>query len=492
MLVDYHFHPNLSKYDYFAKRKCREIWRQFAHHGMNVVVVTEHIFKNPPRAYRLLCDMRPPDATTVIFPGIEALTNEGIDLIVFAQNETIFTHRTLMVPKQLSLLDMIRYIKAQPDLVGSLAHPALLGHSGSERQIGKARTIAAIRELGRVEMANACFKGSKLLFDVLQLDHLFKRARAMMERTAYLPKEYYDFPEVKFYTGGSDAHVVVEIGSGLHVADAPLNDRAALFKAISHNSSATFLETKVQLRPYLALYKLYSVSKEALVKAFRLYEGRLYQNDDAFTNYYSEAEKEAVLELRRRRDSVLKPLLNFMTYFMVSPTILNIISFGFIIMSVIQVTQGERGDAIVYFIVYILMNSLTGPLARYQKIESEAGAITKIILYQFALIAAVFTAMGLDWVDDWLGAIYLVLYITMLWLTITLNKIGAPIRFVIRSKNIILTAMLLYVLTTINWLTPLFGVFSIYMAVMNTWMLIRVLRSVSRRDGISKKSNLQW
>ncbi|EKD79041.1 MAG: hypothetical protein ACD_41C00186G0002 [uncultured bacterium] len=396
-----------------------------------------------------------------------------------------------MVPKQLSLLDMIRYVKAQPNLVASLAHPALLGHSGSERQIGKTRTVAAIRELGRVEIANTCFKGSKLLLDVLQLDHVLKSTRAMMQRTAYLPKDYYDFPDVEFYTGGSDAHVVVEIGSGVHVPDVSLTDRSAVFAAISQNRSATFLETKVHLRPYLALYKLYSVAKEALIKAFRLYEGRLYQNDDAFTNYYSEAEKEAVLELRRRRDSLLKPFLNFLTYFMVSPTILNIISFGFIIVSVIQVARDERIDAMVYFILYLLANSLTGPLARYQKIESEAGAITNIILYQFALIAAVFTAMGLDWVDDWLGALYLVLYITMLWLIITLNKIGAPIHFIIRSKNLILTGMLLYVLTNNNWLTPLFGVFAVYMTVMNVWMLIRVLRSVAKRDETSKKSSQQ-
>lgn len=491
MLVDYHFHPNLSKHDYFAKRKCREIWRQFARHGMNVVIVTEHVFKNPMRAYRLLLAARPADASTIIFPGIEALTSEGIDVIVFAETESLFTHRALMVPKQLSLMEMIRYVTTHSELVGSLAHPALLGHSGSERQIGKVRTIAAIRALGRVEVANACFKGSKLLLDVLQLDHVLKSTRAMMQRTSQLPQDYYDFPEVEFFTGGSDAHVVVEIGSGLHVPDVPPDDRAAVFTAVSQNRSSTFLETKVQLRPYLALYKMYSVAKEALIKAFRLYEGRLYQNDDAFTNYYSEAEKEAVLELRRRRDSVLKPILNFLTYFAIRPTLLNIISFGFIILSVVQISSDERIDAIILFTFYLLLNGLTGPLARYQKIESEAGAITKIVLYQFALIAAVFTAMGLDWVNDWLGAVYLLLYTTMLWLTITLNKMGAPIRFVIRSKNIVLTGMLIYVLTNLNWLTPLFVVFAGYMAVMNAWMLIRVLRAASKRGATSRKNTPQ-
>lgn len=485
MLVDYHFHPNLSKYDFFAQRKCVKIWREFKRQGVDVVVATEHVFKNPPRAYQLLQAARPVDATTVLFPGIEALTSEGIDIIVFAQDDQLYQHQKLMVPRQLSELEMVQYIKQQTNLVGSIAHPVLWAHSGSEQRVGKNTTITAIRTLGGVEISNSCLKGFVVVMRKLKLEHILKKQRQQCAEVAALPLEYYDFPEVTLYTGGSDAHALDEIGSGLQVADALLSDRAAVFQAIRTNISKQFITRRFGVHPYFAFYKLYTVVRESLIKAFRLYEGKLYQNDDAFTNYYSEAEKEAVLEIRRQRAIVLKPLLNFLTYFRVSPTVLNVISFVCIIFSVLQVNQGEPWDALLYFMLYLFTNSLTGPLARYQNVESEAGAITKIILYQVALIVAVLAAMTLEWVGNWIGTIYLLLYTTMLWLTITLNKVGAPIRLVIRSKNIVLAAILLKMIADLNWIELVLWIFSAYMLVMNVLMIGRLLLTVQDAEKTS-------
>lgn len=478
MLVDYHFHPNLSKYDYFAKRKCAKIWREFARHTVAVVVATEHVFKNPPRAYQLLQAARPHDATTVLFPGIEALTSEGIDVIAFAENDQLYQHQKLMVPRQLSQLEMVQYIKQHPNLVGSIAHPVLWAHSGSEQRVGKNATITAIRTLGGVEIANSCLKGFVAAMRLFKLEGILKKQREQCAQVMALPTAYYDFPEVTLYTGGSDAHALDEIGSGMEVPAVPLTDRAVVFQAIRTNQSKQFTTRRFGVHPYFAFYKFYTVIREALIKAFRLYEGKIYQNDDAFTNYYSEAEKEAVLEIRRQRAIFLKPVLNFLTYFRISPTILNITSVACIIFSVLQVNVGDPWDAIAYFILYLLTNTLAGPLARYQNLESEVGAITKIIIYQVALITAVLAAMGLEWTGNWIGTIYLLLYTTMLWLTITLNKVGAPIRLVIRSKNIVLAAILLKMITDLNWIEPVLWVFSAYMLVMNLLMIGRLLLTV--------------
>ncbi|MFA6475407.1 MAG: hypothetical protein WCV88_04390 [Patescibacteria group bacterium] len=481
MLVDYHFHPNLSKYNFLAKRKCLSIWQEFTNQHMDVVVVTEHVFKNPPRAYELLLAARPPDAATVIFPGIEALTSEGIDLIVFAQDERIYRHQKLMVPKQLSLLEMIQYIKQQPDLVASVAHPALFGHSGSERQVGKSITIKAIRLLGGAEIANACFKGSLAFMKLAHMSTFFGTAAAQMAKVHTLPEEYYQYPEVTLYTGGSDAHVTSQIGSGLEVAPAPLTDRLAVWKNISTNTATSFVTQPHRHHPWLAFYHVYTISREALIKALRLYEGRIYQNDDLFTNYYSESEKETVLELNSWRYHWLKPILNFLTYFEVTPHLLNIISVIFIVFSGFWIFIKEPWG-VACFLAYLLCNGLTTPLARYQNVETEAGAIIKIILHQFALIVVMFSAMALDWINNWVGALYLVLYIVMIWLIVTLNKIGQPIRFVVRSKDIVLTAIIIEITTNINWLYPVVAGFTIYMALLNGWMLLRLLAEISKRS----------
>jgi predicted metal-dependent phosphoesterase TrpH len=490
MIVDYHFHPNLSKYDWLAKRRCLKIWREFARQQVDVIVVTEHVFKNPPRAYRLLLETRPTDSRTVLFPGVEALTSEGIDMIVFAESDVIYEHQKLMVPKQLSELDMVAYIRQHPELTGSIAHPAMFAHAGSERRVGKTQTITAIRQLGGAEIANSCFKGFVVVMRKFRLENILRKKRKQIARVIQLPDEYYKYPEVVLYTGGSDAHSLDEIGSGIQMPNVPLTDRPAVYRAIRTNQSTEFVTRAFGIHPYFAFIKLASVIQESLIKAFRLYEGKLYQNDDAFTNYYGEAEKEAVLAWRQRWPLVLKPVLNFLTYFSVSPTLLNILSFLLIIASVVQVTEGEPIDAVIYFGLYVLASGLTGPLERYQHKESEAGAITHIVLYQFALIAGMLAAMALNWVDNWLGAVYLLLYTTMLWLMITLNKLGRPLHLVIRSKNIMLGAILLKITLGINWLTPLVAAFSIYMAFIDVVMLVRLLQLVEVNERTSKRNTL--
>lgn len=488
MLVDYHFHPNLSKHDGRARRKCRQIWERFAQAQLDVVMVTEHVFKNPERAFRLLASERPSGARTVIFPGLEALTSEGVDIIVFAESTIIFEQQKLMVPKQLSIIEMAQYIHDRTELYGSIAHPRNLGHSGAERRVGLEKTIQAIRLIGGVEIHNTCFKGACWFFDHTRLSHIMRRNRRAMAEVMNLPKEYYTFPEVELYTGGSDAHVLVEIGPGMIVTDPNNRGSRSLFLAAAHNRNTKMHETAVDIHLFLAFYKGYSILNEALIKAFRLYEGKLYQNDDRFTNYYSEAEKETVLELRHRRARLLKPLLNFLTYFALTPTSLNIIGIVTLIMSMILVWE-HTYLAVLTFIIYLLTAGFVAPLARYQNLENEMGALTKIMLYILSLTMVVVSGIALDWIEPVWGALYLVLYILMLWLTITLNKVGQPIRLVVRSKPLLLLTMFLLIMTGINVINIVTVVFVWYMAIINAVMLIRLRRAVLPNDKISKKNN---
>jgi len=493
MLVDYHFHPNLSKHDAAAKRKCALIWERFAQTRLDVVVITEHVFKNPRRAYELLCDTRPATARTIIFPGMEALTAEGIDFIVFAETESIYDLPELMIPKRLGYSAMIDYIKSKPTIYASVAHPCNFGHSGIETRVGTANTIAAIRQLGGVEVSNSCFKGSKLFFERTGLEKMFPKKYLKMNQVNHLPTTYYNFPEVTLYTGGSDAHVLIEIGSGLRVADPVQRDRASVFQAISHNTSTDFYESTVEFKVRLIVNKMYTVISEAFIKALRLYEGRIYQNDDQFTNYYSEAEKETVLAIHQSRVIILKPVLNFLTYFGLTANRLTLISIGCIVLSAATI-RWEVELAVGLFLSYMILSGIAAPLARYQNTESEAGAITKIVVHEFALAAAVLTAAALDWASGLWSAVYLLFYTVMLWLVIALNKAGQPIRLVIRSKNIILATLFLYIASHINIIDVVLVVFSVYMAVTSVYMFFRLRRTLESDDShelISKKSSLQ-
>ncbi len=307
--------------------------------------------------------------------------------------------------------------------------------------------------------------------------HIQPRRRANIEVVDTLPELYYQFPEVKLYTGGSDAHVISEIGSGMLVNDPAQPTRAAIWQTIITNRRTNFYQTTVNFHLWFGFYKIYSVVCETFIKAFRLYEGKIYQNDDRFTNYYSEAEKESVLELRRWRVHWLKPILNFLTYFGVSPTHLNAVEMIAILVSLALVWQSVAA-AVVGFCVYLMTAGLVGPLARYQNVETEQGAITKIILYIFSITAVVLSAIALHWIEPVWGATYLVLYILMLWLTIALNRLGRPIRLIIRSRPLLLLAIILFIGTNLNLLTPLVIVLSWYMAVVNGLMLLRLRQAV--------------
>lgn len=481
MLVDYHFHPNLSKSDRRAKRKCALIWERFAQTRLDVVVITEHVYKNPRRAYELMCTTRPANARTVIFPGIEALTEEGIDFIIFAETEDMYQLPKLMVPKRLGYSAMIDYVQAQPGVYGSIAHPCNIGHSGMETRIGTAETIAAIRRMGGVEVSNSCFKGSQIFLERTGFKKMFSKDYIKMDDVNILPKAYYDFQEVKLCTGGSDAHVVTEIGSGLRVADPAMRDHHSIFTVIAHNMSTDFYETPVEFKLQMIADKIYTVVSEAFIKAFRLYEGKIYQNDDHFTNYYSEAEKETVLAIHQNRVIVLKPLLNFLTYFGFTSNRLTLLGVGCILLSA-AIIHWEVEWSVVLFLGYMVLSTIASPLARYQNVESEASAITKIVVHEFALAVAVLTAAALDWTSGLWSATYLLFYTVMLWLVIALNKAGQPIRLVIRSKNLILAALFLYIVSRINIIDQVLIGFTVYMAITCVYMFFRLRRTLEPQD----------
>ena len=70
--VDYHFHPNLPVGEKAALDKCKSWWQEFEKKGINVVVITEHVYKHPERAFKLMQETKPEGC--YVFPGMEYLT----------------------------------------------------------------------------------------------------------------------------------------------------------------------------------------------------------------------------------------------------------------------------------------------------------------------------------------------------------------------------------------------------------------------------------
>ncbi|MBI96784.1 hypothetical protein CL656_06535, partial [bacterium] len=89
--IDCHFHPNfsfLSKYK--IKKKAKKIWSKFKDCKLDIVICSEHNFKKPKEAYFELMKYKPKDHNTLLLPGVEATTKEGIDIILFSDSPSFY------------------------------------------------------------------------------------------------------------------------------------------------------------------------------------------------------------------------------------------------------------------------------------------------------------------------------------------------------------------------------------------------------------------
>ncbi len=85
--ADYHMHPYLPKMKIGLLKNVKKWWKFIEKHNLNCVLITEHVFKDCERAYELMKQTQPEGI--FCFPGMEHISKEGIDTVVF-QTAKIF------------------------------------------------------------------------------------------------------------------------------------------------------------------------------------------------------------------------------------------------------------------------------------------------------------------------------------------------------------------------------------------------------------------
>ena len=206
--VDYHFHPNLPKGKKRARVKCHKIWASYEKQNINTVIVTEHNFKNPERAFRIMKETKPEHCH--VFPGMEHVTEEGIDVLIFHRDETIYQCKSL-APFALSLEDTIK-IAEENNYACCLAHPHSLAQSSIIKRLGHEKYFEYLNLICAVEISNASFDNLVKIFEKPILRKIFKNKLINIYNTKKLPES--DYPEkIKFLAVGSDAHHPKQIGT---------------------------------------------------------------------------------------------------------------------------------------------------------------------------------------------------------------------------------------------------------------------------------------
>lgn len=245
LFADYHFHPNF-KFGANYKKKANKILDAFENVNLDIVIISEHAWKYPCESYNIMlkeCKQR--ELNIALIPGVETLTFEGLDLIVFSTDTSFYKNlklKKLFKPYALKITEAIDLINNNNDIAGYFPHPFTRGTTGIVKYYGEDLARQLISKLRAVEGSNNSY-GDFLKF--LKPNHIKNFAPKLikgMEDTQHIDKNFLKSMSLDFIAIGSDAHSPKEIGYGCLIdpdEKYDINNTENIFKALITNRNST-------------------------------------------------------------------------------------------------------------------------------------------------------------------------------------------------------------------------------------------------------------
>lgn len=254
--VDYHFHPNfIFSIPFHAERKARKIWKAFAKNKLDAVIISEHSYKYPKKSFEIMQGFKPKNAATTLIPGIEILTKEHTEILVFAKSaEYLYSHEELLTPEYLSMNKVIKFIKKDKELYGIVVHPHHPGTTSIVRKHGEDFTKKAIKELGYVEAHNCGYYNPLRMLKRIRIDKIWKNKIKQMELTLNAPKNLTKYAKV--ITIGSDAHFSWDIGACAEIEGEKSASYDKLFEIITTKTGKPHFKRKSNFK-YIVHFPTY-------------------------------------------------------------------------------------------------------------------------------------------------------------------------------------------------------------------------------------------
>jgi len=259
--VDYHVHPNLSRNNTKAVLQCKKWWEAVLADGLDCVIVTEHSYKNPKRAFELMNACKPEGV--FCFPGLEYVTKEGIDIIIFSKDVSIYEKFKSF---ELTYFEVVDLVKSNDKFFSFVTHPYTLGLTSVLSHLSREEYVESVNTLGAVEISNGAFDNLKCLLGKFPFGFLFKNKISRIGKNQSIPR--IDYPRgIKFLAAGSDAHHPESLGRCLEVKG------DSVFEAIVGNCGDVKVITKDSVFDFLLLVKsgLTSLHEFLIKKKLRLY-----------------------------------------------------------------------------------------------------------------------------------------------------------------------------------------------------------------------------
>ncbi len=193
---------------------------------------------------------------------------------------------------------------------------------------------------------------------------------------------------------------------------------------------------------------------------------------------FSQIEDSTYERFQLMRDRFFEPVCSFFTKAGIKPNHLTFLN----LLMVIPFIYFLSGSPIVSFFVLLLsviLDSLDGCLARYQKINSEKGALLDIGVDHFILFSVVLAFIFTKTIDGFWGAAYGLNYMLMIGLVMAMRSMKLHVFPIVRSKYYLYGLWALFIFTGLSYLDLFLVFFSIYMFLTNLFLFYKLRCSLS-------------
>ena len=256
--VDYHFHPNLPNEEAAALNKCKNWWQELQSKGINVVIITEHVYKNPKRAFQMMQATKPKGC--YIFPGMEFLTSEGIDIIIFSKTQKIY-HYAQLKPYYLTMSQTLDFV-SEHQIKAFITHPHTLGNTSIIKKTTSLDYAKYVNRIKSLEVTNTAFNQLLYLLDKPVLRQIFAQKIQQILNTRKVPIANYP-NDIQLITAGSDAHNLGEVGTHVLISTTQKN----IFATIASNARPIIVENYTRkINGLLFFFSTMTCFSEAWIK----------------------------------------------------------------------------------------------------------------------------------------------------------------------------------------------------------------------------------
>ncbi len=281
--VDYHFHPYLPKNQQRALKKCLKWWKYIRKNNLNCVIITEHVFKEAQRTYQLMKQTQPQHI--FCFPGMEHISKEGIDTVVFSKDESIYNYKELRAFK-LSYYELIDFVLTHPGLYAFVTHPYFIGYSSVAKNMGQGAYEHALKRLQAIELTLGALDNVYLFLDKFPFyKNVFKKTAKMINRSRNLSKNNYQ--QIKFFAAGSDAHHFHNLGTHLKInSNQEIKTEIQAFNLLVNNHGKVF-RSRTRIHFKSLVYDFFIIIFEGFIKRKERYfrKENIFVLKESFKNF---------------------------------------------------------------------------------------------------------------------------------------------------------------------------------------------------------------